>query len=57
MNLMDLFVKISVDDQASSQVETIGSKLKGVAHREDECPRYGDRSGDSHFEWTVVEEH
>ena len=25
---MDLFVKISVDDQASSQVETIGSKLK-----------------------------
>ena len=26
---MDLFVKISVDDQASSQVETIGSKLKG----------------------------
>ena len=28
MNLMDLFVKISVDDQASSQVETIGSKLK-----------------------------
>ena len=29
MNLMDLFVKISVDDQASSQVETIGSKLKG----------------------------
>ena len=29
MNLMDLFVKVSVDDQASSQVETIGSKLKG----------------------------
>lgn len=29
MNLMDLFVKISVDDQASSQVESIGSKLKG----------------------------
>ena len=29
MNLMDLFVKISVDDQASSQVETLGSKLKG----------------------------
>ena len=29
MNLMDLFVKISVDDQVSSQVETIGSKLKG----------------------------
>ena len=29
MNLMDLFVKIIVDDQASSQVETIGSKLKG----------------------------
>ena len=29
MNLMDLFVKISVDDQASSKVETIGSKLKG----------------------------
>ena len=29
MNLMELFVKISVDDQASSQVETIGSKLKG----------------------------
>ena len=29
MNLMDLFVKISVDDQASGQVETIGSKLKG----------------------------
>src|SRR5574344_2077715 len=29
MNLMDLYVKISVDDQASSQVETIGSKLKG----------------------------
>ena len=28
MNLMDLFVKISVDDQASSQVEAIGSKLK-----------------------------
>ena len=29
MNLMELFVKIGVDDQASSQVETIGSKLKG----------------------------
>ena len=29
MNLLDLFVNISVDDQASSQVETIGSKLKG----------------------------
>ena len=29
MNLMDLFIKISVDDQASGQVETIGSKLKG----------------------------
>ena len=29
MNLMDLFVKLSVDDQASSQAETIGSKLKG----------------------------
>ena len=29
MNLMDLFVKISVDDQASEQVEAIGSKLKG----------------------------
>ena len=29
MNLMDLFIKISVDDQASKQVETIGSKLKG----------------------------
>ena len=28
MNLMDLFVKISVDDQASSQVETLSSKLK-----------------------------
>ena len=28
MNLMDLFVKISVDDQASSQVETLGGKLK-----------------------------
>ena len=28
MNLMDLFVKISVDDQASSQVEAIGGKLK-----------------------------
>ena len=28
MNLMDLFIKISVDDQASGQVETIGSKLK-----------------------------
>lgn len=29
MNLFELFVKIGVDDQASSQVETIGSKLKG----------------------------
>ena len=29
MNLMDLFVKISVDDQASSQVETLSGKLKG----------------------------
>ena len=29
MNLMDLFVKISVDDQASSQVETLAGKLKG----------------------------
>ena len=29
MNLMELFVKIGVDDQASSQVETIGSRLKG----------------------------
>ena len=29
MNLMDLFVKISVDDQAARQVETSGSKLKG----------------------------
>ena len=28
MNLMDLFVKISVDDQASSQVETLSGKLK-----------------------------
>ena len=28
MNLMDLFVKISVDDKASSQVETLGGKLK-----------------------------
>ena len=28
MNLMDLFVKISVDDQASGQVETISGKLK-----------------------------
>ncbi len=28
MNLMDLFVKISVDDQASGQVEAIGGKLK-----------------------------
>ena len=28
MNLLDLFVKISVDDQASSQVETLGGKLK-----------------------------
>ena len=28
MNLMDLFVKISVDDQASSQVETLSRKLK-----------------------------
>lgn len=29
MNLMDLFVKISVDDQASRQVETLSGKLKG----------------------------
>ena len=28
MNLLDLFVKISVDDQASSQVETLAGKLK-----------------------------
>ena len=28
MNLMDLFVKISVDDQASSQVETLSGKIK-----------------------------
>ena len=28
MNLLDLFVKISVDDQASSQVETLSGKLK-----------------------------
>lgn len=28
MNLMDLFVKISVDDQASSQVETLSGKFK-----------------------------
>ena len=28
MNLMDLFVKISVDDKASSQVETLSGKLK-----------------------------
>ena len=28
MNLMDLFVKISVDDQASSKVETLSGKLK-----------------------------
>ena len=28
MNLMDLFVKISVDDQASGQVETLSGKLK-----------------------------
>ena len=28
MNLMDLYVKISVDDQASSQVEAISGKLK-----------------------------
>ncbi len=28
MNLMDLFVKISVDDKASSQVETLRGKLK-----------------------------
>ena len=28
MNLMDLYVKISVDDQASSQVETLSGKLK-----------------------------
>ena len=29
MNLLDLFVKISVDDQASSQVVTLAGKLKG----------------------------
>ena len=29
MNLMDLFIKISVDDQASSQAETLSEKLKG----------------------------
>ena len=28
MNLMDLYVKISVDDQASSQVEALSGKLK-----------------------------
>ena len=28
MNLLDLFVKISVDDQASSQVEMLSGKLK-----------------------------
>ena len=28
MNLFELFVKISVDDQASSQVETLSGKLK-----------------------------
>lgn len=28
MNLMDLFVKISVDDKASGQVETLSGKLK-----------------------------
>lgn len=28
MNLMDLFIKISVDDQASSQVEALSGKLK-----------------------------
>ena len=28
MNLLDLFVKISVDDQASRQVETLSGKLK-----------------------------
>ena len=28
MNLMDLFVKISVDDKASTQVETLSGKLK-----------------------------
>lgn len=28
MNLMDLYVKISVDDQASSQVEVLSGKLK-----------------------------
>ena len=28
MNLMDLFIKISVDDQASSQVETLSGKFK-----------------------------
>lgn len=33
MNLLDLFVKISVDDQASSQVETLSGKLKsGLAN-------------------------
>ena len=31
MNLLDLFVKISVDDQASENVETLGSKIgKGL---------------------------
>ena len=31
MNLLDLFVKISVDDQASQNVETLGSKIgKGL---------------------------
>lgn len=29
MNLLDLFVKISVDDQASNNVETLGSKIGG----------------------------
>lgn len=29
MNLLDLFVKISVDDQASQNVETLGSKIGG----------------------------
>lgn len=29
MNLLDLFVKISVDDQASKNVESLGSKLGG----------------------------
>ena len=29
MNLLDLFVKISVDDQASKNVESLGSKIGG----------------------------